>query len=183
MKYEKLTFISGNEGKLRYLNEYLDVPVVSRKLDLVEIQSLDLEEIVIDKARRAYEIIKSPILVEDVALTFTELKSLPGPLIKWFLETLGNQGLCHLIQGSDRSARAEVKFAMCEGSDIHVFSGSIDGSIATEPHGDAGFGWDSIFIPHGYTKTWAEMTDDEKHESSMRKIALKDLKEFLTNLK
>lgn len=177
---EKLTFITGNAGKAKYLSDYFHLPVEHKKLDLKEIQSLDLKEVVQDKARRAYEIVKSPVLVEDVSLTFVTLKALPGPLIRWFLDTLGNEGLCGLLAGShDRNAFAEVQFAIYDGKEVHTFNGSMEGTIAKTPKGEAGFGWDSIFIPKGYDKTWAEMTDDEKHKTSMRKIALEKMIEFL----
>lgn len=177
---QKLTFITGNAGKAKYLSDYFHLPVDHVKLDLKEIQSLDLKEVVEDKARRAYEIVKGPVLVEDVSLTFKGLKSLPGPLIKWFLDTLGNEGLCRLLDGFvDRSAFAEVQFALCDENGVHTFSGSIEGSIADTPRGEMGFGWDPVFIPKGYEKTWAEMTDDEKHTTSMRKIALEKMTEFL----
>lgn len=177
---QKLTFITGNAGKARYLSDYFHLPVEHRKLDLPEIQSLDLKEIVEDKARRAFEIVKYSVLVEDVSLVFTGLGKLPGPFIKWFLETLGNDGLCRLLNVfDDRSARAEVEFAICDGAGVHTFGGMMEGTIAETPKGEMGFGWDPIFIPVGYAKTWAEMTDDEKHATSMRKIALEKMAEFL----
>ena len=149
----ELTFITGNAGKAKYLSDYFHMPVEHMKLDLKEIQSLDLEEVVIDKAERAYAILKSPVLVEDVSLTFKALKSLPGPLIKWFFETLGNEGLCKLLEGSaNREAFAEVKFAICDDGGAHIFTGSMEGTIAEHPRGEMGFGWDPIFIPKGYTE-------------------------------
>ncbi|MDB5260360.1 MAG: non-canonical purine pyrophosphatase [Candidatus Nomurabacteria bacterium] len=177
---KKLTFITGNAGKAKYLSDYFHIPVEHRKLDLHEIQSLDLKEVVEDKARRAFEIVKEPVLVEDVSLIFTSMKSLPGPLIKWFLETLGNGGLCKLLDSFEsRDAYAEVMFAICDGEQVYTFSGSMEGTISNTPKGEMGFGWDPVFIPKGYSKTWAEMTDDEKHETSMRKIALEKMTTFL----
>ncbi|MCC7500808.1 non-canonical purine NTP pyrophosphatase [Candidatus Nomurabacteria bacterium] len=174
----KLTFITGNAGKAKYLSDYFHMPVEHKKLDLIEIQSLDLKEVVEDKARRAYEIVKTPVLVEDVSLVFEELKALPGPLIKWFLETLGNEGLCKLVK-ENRVAHAEVMFAICDETGVHTFSGSKKGTIAPSPRGEMGFGWDPIFIPDGYEKTWAEMSDDDKHATSMRKIALEKVSQFI----
>ena len=177
---QRLTFITGNAGKAKYLSDYFHLPVEHVKLDLKEIQSVDLKEVVIDKAERAYAIVKSPVLVEDVSLTFKSLKALPGPLIKWFLETLGNKGLCELLDGfNDRGAVAEVEFALCDDAGVHTFGGKREGMIAEIPRGEAGFGWDPIFIPEGYDKTWGEMTPDEKHATSMRRIALEKLSEFM----
>ena len=176
----KLTFITGNAGKAKYLSDYFHLPVEHVKLDLHEIQSLSLKEIVEDKARRAYEIVKSPILVEDVSLIFKTLKSLPGPLIKWFLETLDNDGLCRLLDAyDDRDALAEVEFAICDGKNVYTFGAFMEGTISKIPRGEKGFGWDPIFIPNGYEKTWAEMSDDEKHATSMRKLALEKVSLFL----
>ena len=177
---QRLTFITGNVGKAKYLSDYFRMPVEHRKLDLKEIQSLDLREIVVDKAKRAFDEVRSPVLVEDVSLTFRALNALPGPLIKWFLEALGNEGLCRLLDGlADRSAFTEVMFAVCDGSSVHVFEGSMEGSITSSPRGEMGFGWDPIFVPSGHDKTWAEMSDEKKHATSMRKIALDKMSAFL----
>lgn len=177
-----LYFITGNAGKAKYLSDYFKFPVEHKKLDLPEIQSLDLAEIVADKARKAYEITRKPVLVEDVSLIFNALDKLPGPLIKWFYETLGNDGLSNLLgQYEDKSAKAEVSFGLCIDGQVKIFSGSRDGYISDKPKGEAGFGWDPIFIPDGFTKTWAEMSADEKHQTSMRRIALEKLKDFINN--
>lgn len=177
---DKLTLITGNPSKAKYLADYFHIPVAHKKIDLPELQSLDLREIVEDKARRAYEVLGTPVLVEDVSLTFHALKRLPGPLIKWFLETLENDGMCKMLDGyDDRSASAEVMYGLCDGGAVIIFHGSIDGHIATEPRGETNFGWDPIFIPNGYSKTWAQMSGDEKHLTSMRKPALEVLATYL----
>lgn len=175
-----VTFITGNPAKAQYLSEYFHQPIAHRKLDIPEIQSLDLREVVEAKARSAYQLLGTPVLVEDVSVVFTALKRLPGPLIKWFLETLGNEGLCRLLDGyDDRGAVAEVMYGYCEGEEVHVFHGRVEGHITTDPRGETKFGWDPVFIPNGETKeTWAQMSGDEKHATSMRKPALALLEEF-----
>lgn len=171
-----LTFITGNAGKAKYLSDHFHIPVLHHKLNLPEIQSLDLAEIIEDKAKRAYAAVNAPVIVEDVSLVFNGLERLPGPLIKWFLETLGNEGLCKLVDGTnDRSALAEVMFGFCDEHGVKIFHGKATGTIAPSPRGETNFGWDPIFIPDGHTKTWAEMTGAEKHASSMRKPALEAL--------
>jgi non-canonical purine NTP pyrophosphatase (RdgB/HAM1 family) len=180
-KSDKLVFITGNAGKAEYLSKFFHFPVDHLKLDLPEIQSLDLRTIVEDKAEKAFDKIRKPVLVEDVSLVFRGLKKLPGPLIKWFLETLGNRGLCRLLENCrDRSAVAEVNFGFCDGSGVKIFSGLVRGRVAEAPRGSAGFGWDPIFIPKSHQKTWAEMTAEEKHRTSMRRIALEKIKKFLS---
>jgi len=183
-KSKELVFITGNEGKAKYLKDFLGIPVEHMSIDLSEIQSLSLREVVEDKANRAFEIVGRPVLVEDVSLTFKAMGKLPGPLVKWFLDSLKNEGLCRLLdQYQDRSAVAEVMFAYCSEEGTHVFQGSVKGSISKEPRGGGGFGWDAIFIPEGYEDTWGEMSAVEKHATSMRRFALDELKNFLENRK
>ena len=184
MGHKQLTFITGNAAKAKYLSDYFHIPVAHKKLDLPELQSLDLRTIVLDKARRAYEAVGSPVLVEDVSVTFHAFKRLPGPLIKWFLETLGTDGLCRILDGYDnRSARAEVMYGYCDGGEVKVFHGAVEGTIAPAPRGETNFGWDPTFIPLGHERTLAEMTGDEKHATSMRRIALEKLAKFLSESK
>ena len=64
-------------------------------------------------------------------------------------------------------------------NEVYFFDGSINGTMVY-PRGNNGFGWDKIFQPHGHDKTFAEMTEEEKNKISMRGIAAKKLKEFLT---
>lgn len=177
---KKITFITSNRHKAEQLGRHLYYPMDHLKLDLLEIQSLDLIEIVTHKVKEAYKQVKSPVLVEDTSLVFTVLKRLPGPLIKWFLAELGNEGLCKLLNGyADRSALAEVIFGYYDGKSVQTFKGEMLGTISLQPKGEKGFGWDSIFTPEGWNKTWGEMTIEEQQETSMRRIALKKLEAFL----
>lgn len=179
----ELTFITGNAAKAEQLGRHLDHPVAHIKLDLPEIQSLDLKEIIAYKAKEAYKQVGGTVLVEDTALTFKALGKLPGPLIKWFLGELDNTGLCKLLDGyEDRSAVAECTFGLYDGDTLQVFDGRAAGSIAADPKGERGFGWDPIFIPEGHTKTWGEMDADEQKDTSMRRIALKKLEVYLRSL-
>jgi len=176
MKIDKLTFITGNAAKAEQLGRHLDFPVVHQKVDLTEVQSLDLAEIVEHKAKEAFKLVGTPVLIEDTALVFNALGRLPGPLIKWFLTELDNEGLARLLDGyNDRSAKAEVLFGLYDGQELRTFYGCAEGSISETPRGERGFGWDPIFIPKGHNKTWGEMTPDEQKETSMRRIALKKL--------
>ncbi len=175
-----ITFITSNSDKARLLSQYVDFPVLHKHIDLIEIQSLDLSTIIEYKAKEAYKQVLSPVLVEDTSLRFFALGKLPGPFIKWFLTELDTSGLCRLLDdSSERSALAEVQFGLYDGQSFQTFTGAREGSIALTPLGKNGFGWDSIFIPSGYHKTWAEMTDEESQETSMRRSALKKLEAYL----
>jgi XTP/dITP diphosphohydrolase len=69
--------------------------------------------------------------------------------------------------------------AYCDDSGAQLFEGEIHGTISTELRGTNGFGYDSIFIPNGQSKTYAEMNSEEKNAVSMRGIALSKLRQFL----
>ncbi len=67
----------------------------------------------------------------------------------------------------------------CPNEKVKVFEGRVDGEISEQPRGDNGFGYDPIFIPEGYDKTFAELGDDVKNQISHRRRALeKFIKEF-----
>ena len=183
MIIKKLTFVTGNKSKAEQLGRHLDFPVMQQKVDVREIQSLNLREIVEEKVKEAYKIVKGPVLVEDTSLIFTSLNNLPGPLIKWFLNSLGNDGLCKIIDGyKNRKAIAEVCFGLYDGKEILFFEGKMEGTISKKPFGESGFGWDPIFIPKGYKKTWGQMSVEEQVKTSMRKIGLKKLEKFLKEI-
>lgn len=178
----EITFITGNVSKAEQLSRHLNYPVSHKKADVHEIQSLDLREIAEHKAREAQKIVGGIILVEDTSLVFHALKKLPGPLIKWFLTILDNDGLCKLLNNyRDRSATASVCFALYDGKTLNFFEAEQRGTITETPKGDRGFGWDPVFIPEGSKKTWGEMSTEEQNSTSMRKVALKKLSDFLKN--
>lgn len=175
-----VTLITGNQGKADQLAKWLGKPIDHLKVDLDEIQSLDLQAVVEHKARQAYEKVKKPVLVEDVELRCAALHDLPGPLVKWFLA--GDVSLlCRILNSfADRTAIARVMYAYCDGEDVKYFEGSTEGSIADFAKGDGGFGWDAIFVPHGYHQTRAEQNEEDYETTSPRAKAIVGLKEFLS---
>ncbi len=180
---QSLTFITGNANKAKQVSRYLRFPVEHKKIDLIEIQSLDLVEVIEFKAKEAYKYVQSPVLVEDTALRFCALGKLPGPLIKWFLMELGTSGLCRLLDGyADRSAEVSVMFGLYDGQTFEAFVSSREGVIAPEPRGSEGFGWDPIFIPRGSEKTWGELSIEEHKDPPLRRIALEKLEHYLRTL-
>lgn len=176
-----LTFITGNQAKADYLTRCLGREIAHQKIDLPELQSLDLREVVEAKAKAAFAKVRSPVLIEDVSLEFKSLAPLPGPLIKWFLQSLDTLGLAELAHKyENQAATAKVLFGLYDGMELYTFEGIIQGRIAQKPRGENGFGWDSIFIPEGQEKTWGEMSETEKDQTSMRKPAIQALESFLT---
>jgi non-canonical purine NTP pyrophosphatase (RdgB/HAM1 family) len=178
-----VTFITGNQAKADYLSRYLGLSIHHHPLDLEEIQSLDLKPIVEHKTKQAYQIIQSPVLVEDVSLEFCALGRLPGPLIKWFLQEMDMVAICALLKGHDRSAIARSLFGYYDGHELRLFAGSLRGSIPWRPSGVKGFGgWDPIFIPAGYSTTRAELSEEDDRKTYLQLKPLAKLKSFLEDL-
>ncbi|MGD8373559.1 MAG: non-canonical purine NTP pyrophosphatase [Candidatus Woesebacteria bacterium] len=176
----QLTFITGNPSKASYVADWLNYDLDHHNLDLAEIQSLDLREVVEDKAKRAYDILQKPVLVEDVSLTFDALGRLPGTYVKWFIQEAGLENLCRMLDShDDRSAMAKICYAIYDGQQINFFEGQMTGRISMQPMGDGGFGFDPIFINDGYNITRAQMQEDEFKNASHRYEALTKLSEFL----
>jgi len=170
-------FITLNENKVKETEEILNIRIEKMELNIREIQAIEVEEVVKDKVTKAYEIIKKPVMVEDTGLYINSWNGFPGALIKWVLESIGNEKLCKLLD-RDRSAIAKTCIAIFNGRKLYIFSGELKGNITEKPRGN-GFGWDPIFQPDGYDKTFGEMPREEKNKISMRRIALMKLKKFL----
>ncbi|MBI2588832.1 non-canonical purine NTP pyrophosphatase [Candidatus Saccharibacteria bacterium] len=179
-----VTFITGNDKKAEFLSKYLGLELPHKKLDLDEIQSLDLRQITEHKVRQAYNIIKGPVLVEDISFILKPMGRLPGPLIRWFLDELNVEGLCRLADlYGDRRALAEVCYAYFDGKTLKFFEGKLEGSVADKPRTDDGFGWNRIFIPAGQTKANSEMAEEEILRYSLRTATVYPrLKKFLLKL-
>jgi len=174
-----MIFVTGNHQKLKEFEEILGIKLNHSDLDLDEIQSVEVEEVAKHKAKQAYDILKEPVIVEDTGLYFEELNGLPGALIKFFVKKLTLEHICSLVK-ENRKAKAVTCIAYFDGKEIKTFIGETEGEIAKEPRGTNGFGWDPIFIPEGYDKTFAELADEEKTSKFMRKEAIQKLGKFLT---
>ena len=174
-----LYFITGNKGKLTEVQSILG-GVEALDIDLPEIQDLDAHKIIEAKLEEAMKHNEGEFIVEDTSLYFDALDGLPGPLIKWFLKTVGNDGLYKIAKtfGNPKAEAKTIVGYSDSKNNIHFFEGNIKGAVVS-PKGE-GFGWDPVFQPEGYSKTFGELNSEEKNLISMRKIALEKLKKHLS---
>ncbi|MCP4898100.1 MAG: non-canonical purine NTP pyrophosphatase [bacterium] len=181
MQFSDLVFVTSNLGKLREAEEVLGIRLDHKALDLPEIQSLNLEEVVREKALAGHRRLKAPVLIEDTSLELVAMGGFPGPLIRWLLSSVGPTGICTLARAfDDLSAVVRCMFCATNGVDEAVGIGVVKGTIASSPRGERGFGWDSVFVPDGHDgRTYAQMSSAEKNAISHRRKALEALRSQL----
>jgi len=180
----KLFYLTGNEGKFRDAKSI--IPEIEKlEIDLPEIQEINPKKIIEAKLIEAKlieanKLKKGRFIISDGSLYLEAIPGLPGPLIKWFEKTIGNLGLFQLAKNMGNfSAYAKVIIGYMNDMDkINYFEGEIKGKIV-KPRGSNGYGWDEIFQPSGFKKTFAEMTIEEKNKISHGRIALEKLREYL----
>jgi inosine triphosphate pyrophosphatase len=175
----EIYFITGNANKFREAKEILNLDIKQLDLDLREIQELDPQKIIEEKLKEAIKHHNGKFIVEDTSLHLDGLNGLPGPLIKWFLNAIGLQGIYELARNSGNTrAKAVTMIGYYNGKDIQFVNGITLGEIVL-PSGKSTFGWDPIFKPNGCNKTYEEMTSEEKNEISHRGKAFLKLKKIL----
>ncbi|HET7437165.1 MAG TPA: non-canonical purine NTP pyrophosphatase [Thermoanaerobaculia bacterium] len=177
---EKLILVSTNPNKGIEAERILGVPVLRVSISLPEIQAATVEEITRYKLDVAKTKGYGRLIVEDVSLGFDELGNFPGPYVRWLLEAAGGKGLAAIAYAlNNRSAKAQCCVAYWNGKEGKMFVGETMGEILVKPRGERHFGWDAWFQPAGSTKTFAEMSADEKDALSHRGKAYRMLAEHL----
>ena len=182
---DSVVFISGNKGKISEFASILSpTKIISRDIDLPEVQTIYVEEVVKEKILAAWNEVKEPLFVEDTGLYITSppMNGFPGALIKFYYKYLDVSGICEK-NGGDK-AYAESIIGYHDGKKVHMFKGVIHGTIANKPqNGDYGFGWDSIFIPDDDINpnklSFAQLPPEIKNTMSMRKRAAVEFKKHL----
>lgn len=173
------TFVTGNASKLAEARRlFPDLDSVS--LDLPEIQSLDLTEVLRAKAREAHRILARQVIVEETGLELPGLNGFPGPLVKWMLEAIGAEGIARQVASTgDARATARCALMLFDGERETFSEGSTSGVLVLPPRGNQGFGWDPVFQPEGSTRTYGEMSAAEKDAISHRGRAWRAFREAL----
>lgn len=144
-----------------------------------------LEENALIKARYIWELKHIDCFADDTGLEVEVLHNAPGVYSARYAgdahDSIANMKklLENMKEVSNRKARFRTVIAAIIGGIEYQFEGIINGTITEIPKGDNGFGYDPIFIPEGYNKTFAELGDEIKNKISHRAIAVEKLKKFL----
>lgn len=190
-KMNKLIFATTSSHKLREIRAMLPQYEVLGLEDtgyLTEIEEtgITLEENALIKARQLFDHIGETSLAEDTGLEVYGLGMAPGVHTARYAgpdrDPVKNMQklLLELRENTDRRARFRTVIAVAEGEGAQLFEGIVEGTIAHAISGEEGFGYDPVFIPEGYDRTFAELPAEVKNSISHRAKAVRKLVEFLS---
>ena len=190
MKNE-IYFVTGNSGKFKEVKTYIEkyvpeIELTQFKADIPEIQSMDQKEICIDKALKAWEILKKPLIVDDGAIYFEKYNKFPGTMTKYVYEGLGFDGIFKLIEDGDKAYFLLQIAYIKNPENIISFEGKSEGIIKKFEKftGDPSLPYASFFIPNGSSKFYEELRNTKEGEPFMHRIkALKAFVDWYKNSK
>ncbi len=164
---KKITYVTGNWAKLASAKQALEplgYEVDNIKMDTIEIQANDVEEVAKYSAKWASEKLKCNVLKNDTGLFVEALNGFPGVYTHYIEETLKEDGILKLLEGiENRNAYFKESIAYCEyGKEPVTFVGITKGKIAKEKMGTYGWSFDFIFIPDGQDKTLGCYPNEER---------------------
>ncbi|MBM4169969.1 MAG: RdgB/HAM1 family non-canonical purine NTP pyrophosphatase [Ignavibacteria bacterium] len=190
----KLLLATNNRHKikeLRVLLQDLDIQIdtlgeLDHSLELIE-DGWTFEENALKKARTAFAYSRIPTLADDSGLEVFYLNGRPGVFSARYAgsgatDERNNAKLLAEMRGVPprrRRAQFVATIALVGEGYEELARGVCEGMLAEAPRGSNGFGYDPIFLPAGYRRTYAELLDEEKNEISHRSRALRLMKEIL----
>mgnify|MGYP003375298960 FL=1 len=188
---KKFVFATNNAHKLEEV-----MSILGNKIELLSLKDIEchdeipetadtLEGNALLKARYIYERYHTDCFADDTGLEVEALHGAPGVYSARYAGNNHNsennmRKLLEELKGvNNRNARFRTVFALIIDGKEHLFEGIVNGEIVSVRKGTSGFGYDPIFVPKGYTQTFAEMGNAEKNKISHRAIATQKLCKFL----
>lgn len=187
----KFLLASHNKNKLKELQSIFPENYILQGLndindfDEIPETGTTLSENALIKARTIFEKYNTNVISDDTGLEIASLNNAPGVMSARFAgEDCNSQNnmdkVLLLMKGkSNRKASFKTVIALIINGEEHIFEGVINGTISEMKYGNGGFGYDPIFVPEGYSHTFAEMTLEMKNKISHRAKALNSLFDFL----
>lgn len=181
---KEIVFVTHNKGKIASAKRNLkDINFSIFEYELDEPRSDDIEYISKAKVMEAYQIVKKPCISLDCGFWIDELQGFPKAFVNFALETIGIKGILKLMEGKEnRDCRFKECLSYFDGNKLHQFMGKHEGILSKEIIGiDTDKRWSDlwyIFIPKGYKKTLAQMTDEERELRNIEKENNEELKKY-----
>ena len=178
-KLEELRQIMGDKYKILSLSD------INCHEEIPE-ESPTLEGNAVGKARWIKEKYGFDCFADDTGLEVEWLNGEPGVKSARYAPGEGHDSqanmqllLRNMKNAANRKARFRTVIALINNNETHLFDGTVEGSLLEAPKGSGGFGYDPIFRPDGWNKTFAEASPEEKNQVSHRGRATRKLIEFL----
>lgn len=187
----QLIFATHNKNKAKEVKSlmpsYIDLVDLSdiNYTDEIEETETTIEGNALLKAKTIFDKTNLNCFSDDSGLLVDALNGAPGVYSARYAGEQKNdndniQKLLKELSGKEnKKAHFKTVMVLMIDGKTHLFEGKIHGHIIAEKRGSNGFGYDPIFVPEGYNKTFAELSQEEKSVISHRAIALKQLIEFL----
>ena len=187
-----LIFATSNQNKVLEIQK-----ILPKKFNIKSLKDLNYFEDVpenentiegnaIFKAKYIYEKFNINVFADDTGLEVEALNGEPGVHSARYAGTTRSSEknikklLKNLKNIKNRNARFKTVIALIIDNKLHIFSGIVEGYILDNPKGNNGFGYDPIFCPNGFDKSFAELTLKEKNLISHRSLAMKKLIDFIS---
>lgn len=186
-----LVFATSNPNKLKEVKAMLQGQFELKSLkdigctEEIPETAPTIEGNAIQKATYVREHYQLDCFAEDTGLEIDALDGEPGVYTARYAgparDADANMDLVleKLASLENRSAQFKTVIALIQNGQTHTFEGIVRGTIAHQKSGETGFGYDPIFIPEGYQRTFSEMTAEEKNQISHRARAIQQLQSFL----
>lgn len=187
----QLIFATQNQNKVNELRKKMpsSIEILSLKdigfNDDIEETGNTIEANAILKAKFIFNKFGKACIADDTGLEVDALNGEPGVYSARYAgaEKSDQANMAKLLFNlkdvSNRAAQFKSVIAYCDGKSTFLFEGIVRGKIENEQIGNGGFGYDPIFIPANYTKTFAQMTMEEKNTISHRGIAVTKFLDFI----
>lgn len=188
---QHICFATNNLHKLEEVRSVLGSDFSVLSLDEIECREElpetgdTLEANAHQKARYLLDHYNQPCFADDTGLEVEALNNAPGVYSARYAGLQRNSEdnidllLKNLADKENRKARFRTVICWVSEKETHYFEGIVEGEIIKERKGTKGFGYDPVFVPTGYSKTFAEMTMEEKNALSHRSRAVSKLVKFL----
>ena len=180
---KKLVFATNNAHKLDEISS-----ILGEKVELLSLKDIHCHVDIPETADtlEGNAMLKAEYFADDTGLEVEALNGAPGVYSARYAGGEGHnaeanmQKLLQNMQGAP-NRKAQFRTAICLILDgkKHLFEGIVKGEIIKEKRGSSGFGYDPIFVPEGYTKTFAELGNETKNKISHRALAVEKLCRFL----
>jgi non-canonical purine NTP pyrophosphatase (RdgB/HAM1 family) len=180
----KMYFVTSNKSKFLEAESILKpvgIKLVQAGFKLNEPNLTNQKEVVLEKAKQAFDKMQSPVIVDDTAIYFNVYKNFPGKLTKDLIQCLGYDGIKKLLNGSNRGAYFQTIICYKDKKVCKIFSGTWKGKIINKVSKKINPDWsyNSIFVPKGFSVPLSEISMEDRIKHSHRKKALLKLLKYL----